>query len=201
MQTPIDADTLFDELGVPGALRVWADAYSSSAKVWQGLTIVAGPDAARCADFVYALLALQVRQDITVWVLDSASRYTLPTYQSSITQMAPQGIQETLDTIREATRYDPDLLAVIDPCTTEVATRLCEVSLTGHRVLATLEAGSGPEALRTLSLMAPELLGITFAHLIFIGHTFEALHTSPAVAAALSKHPPEIEDVSFEQVV
>ncbi len=129
----------------------------------EGVVLVTGPSGSGKTTTLYAALAEILSADITrsvVTVEDPVERRLSGAVQ---TEVAPERGLDFARSLRSLLRQDPDVLLVGEIRDRETAAIALEAGLTGHLVLSTIHAGSGPAVFTRLLEMGVEPFVLTTA--------------------------------------
>ena len=137
----------------------------------EGMVLVSGPTGSGKTTTLYALLGTLDRDALNVMTLEDPVEYPLAGIrQSSIREGAGFGFA---DGVRALLRQDPDVILIGEIRDAETAAMALRATLTGHRVFATLHAGSAPAVVPRLvelgvtpGLLAGHLAGVLAQRLV-----------------------------------
>ncbi len=144
-----------DDLGFDARLRA---GLSSLLAAPSGVLLVAGPSASGKTTTMYtALRHLLAGGSLRAVTVEDPVEYRVP----GVVQLEARDDLRGAALLRAALRHDADVLVVGEARDPESVELMLRAGLTGHRVLATVHAGSAPEALVRLAEAGapPTLLG------------------------------------------
>ena len=137
----------------------------------EGMVLVTGPTGSGKTTTLYALLQTLDRDALNVMTLEDPVEYPLSGIrQSAVNEAAGVGFAEG---VRALLRQDPDVMLIGEVRDGETARMALRAALTGHRVYATLYAGSAVAAVPRLvelglspNLLADNLAGVLAQRLV-----------------------------------
>ena len=136
-----------------------------------GMVLISGPTGSGKSTTLYALLQTLDRDALNVMTLEDPVEYPLAGIrQSMVNEAAGLGFA---DGVRAMLRQDPDVILIGEVRDGETARMALRAALTGHRVYATLHAGSAVAAVPRLvelgltpGLLADNLAGVLAQRLV-----------------------------------